>query len=266
MANTTTTPAASRTAYHHVDCPQLNNDEYIPHTAIAPIWSLDPTTHATSPPLPLRANFCACLWSHLPTGPVEHVPGPHVYGPIPPPGFPNAHPAPRLITLWTPRADTALALLWFHTNLHTGIGTNWTRNYYHEALSVYLGYRVSQHDFFTRMRNMRSTLPKIYVDTAQLRARDPVIVAFFGELNGKWQEFMRNFDLWEGYEGILVEEEELGPDRELGEKVFKPQISGEKLGVLARDVVRKFEVAGLEGTLPQYVDEYVSWWYKLRHE
>jgi hypothetical protein len=203
-------------------------------------WFLDPKTHDTKPP-PLSTKheyFCKCMWERI--------------SPPPPPthNLPLSSNSP-----WSIKARYYLSILWFHGQLHEGYGPFWRSGHYHESLSLLLGYRVEQYQVFQMLTWMRNELPQEWMDAAKFDTEDEEVLAIFDELSGKWLEFFRGFEL---YQGLVVEGQHEGDDgledgagvtcesRE-GSKgqAYWPRRQSMKIEMLRDDVKKSLELQGL---------------------
>jgi hypothetical protein len=221
----------------HEQCRPITFDENISYDASPTPWSLDPESHPRTPIVIGQSNFCVCLWSHIPTG--LFVVDPQTF---------------ELVTVWTPQADHTLAILWFHSRLHTEHHATWTGNHYHEALSVILGYRVSQHDLFARLKHMRNTLAQCWVEACMAASSSTVVTEVFTELNAKWGSFMSSFDHWDEYLGLVVED---GEDDSVQLRCLEPFAQWNKIVEMSGDMDRFLSKSEEQ---PEYFDKWLKWW------
>ena len=110
-----------------------------------------------------------------------------------------------------------------------------------------LGHRVSQHDFFARLRDMCNTLPRCWVDTCMIPSSSTRVVELFAELNAKWDGFFGKFDLWVG----CVEE----PGSQ--KKVLEPVEQWDRVTDMYADVERFLST---RQERPEYLDAWLKWW------
>jgi hypothetical protein len=232
-------------------CRPITIDEEIAYTPSFP-WFLESSTHGESPPLLGSQYFCKCMWEQI-------APAPFVVCCLPSsftPTAPFAHTAPQVdpVTfeykpVWTPRADNALSIIWFHARLHTESHGSWTSNHYHEALSILLGHRISQHDFFNRVKYMRNALPQCWIEASMASSTSTAVTEVFKELNAKWEVFFGSFELWDGIVG----------DYEKAKKGLVPFLQWDRVVELSADVDK---VLTRKEDLPEYFDGWLKWWVK----
>jgi hypothetical protein len=132
------------------------------------------------------------------------------------------------------------------------------------VLSILLGYRVVQNDFFARMRYMKNKLPECWVKASMSAPGMAMVTDVFREANAKWEAFVGRFELWDGYvKEICV----TGKTREEMEKLLQPDWQPQKYKVgMLRDVRRLMAVTPEAEELPAQIVRWKNWWLRYQND